>query len=275
MVQLDKNIEMDMLLSAFHKRDEFYQTTEPVIYLNSQHEEQKLAIVMGSLSRLKHQIQLASQQIFIIVGEGARVTFHIKDATSIESLSVQYHIFLEKSSQLDLLLSIIDASFLSVIINIYLYGAESRAKISGVYALGNCQNISIKTLQHHNGFAATSVLTMKGILKDSAQANYEGLIFIGENGKKTVASQENKNILLSAHAKVVSIPSIEVLQHDVQCFHGSAIAKFDGEQMWYLMGRGLEPAAAKNLLVQSFFSEVLCGFEDKETLLERVCQKII
>ena len=64
-------------------------------------------------------------------------------------------------------------------------------------------------------------------------------------------------LLLSDHARAISVPNIEVLTHEVQCGHGSAIGRLDEEQLWYLQARGLSPNQAEQMLINGFFNDVL------------------
>ncbi len=283
------------------------------IHVNCNHADQKIIIDQNNVAKVTHVISATSQKINMVLQQGAQCMLHVRDmdhaprhlqpsplamadvagfTVSGEAISeawipgssnkkssdslqqVEYHIFLHTKAQLDVLILLIDSYKLSVVIYVHLQGDGAQASINGIYALDSDQNVSIKTFQYHRAQHTTSDVVMKGMLKDQSQAHFQGLIFIDKQAKKTQASQENKNILLSKQAKVISVPSIEVLQHDVQCCHGSAIGKFDQEQLWYLQSRGLSQLKAYELLIQSFFQEVVQHFND-EKIMEMLCQKMI
>ena len=125
-------------------------------------------------------------------------------------------------------------------------------QVSGVYKLNKKHCVKILTEQHHLEPNASSNLMVKGVVEDEAEINYVGKIFVNESAYGSVVSQKNKTLILSEAAKAVSIPSMEVLNKDVQCAHGAAIAHVDQDQMFYLQSRGFEPAQAKKLIIQSF-----------------------
>jgi len=225
-----------------------------------------------------HHLVSTTQDIYILLEQGAQCTLSLQDdlmSNGNQLKSVQYHILLQQDAQCDVQIALLQSTQLSVEIHIYLQGSYSKALIKGMYALSSDQKITIKTFQNHFAEHTQSELVLKGMLKDRSQVFYEGLIFIGPDAKKTQASQENKNILLSKLAKVISIPSIEVLQHDVQCSHGSAIGRFEQEQLWYLQSKGLAEDNARELLIRSFFGAVIESFEDKKEIEEAVCQKMV
>lgn len=135
-------------------------------------------------------------------------------------------------------------------------GESSQAVINGAYVLRDEHNVQINTLQHHEAAHTTSTLVMKGIVNDSARAEYTGMIRVEKNARCSVSSQENKNMLLSEKARVFSVPQLEVLTHDVHCFHGSAIGRFDADHLFYAASRGIDEKQIQRLLVQAFFADM-------------------
>ena len=72
------------------------------------------------------------------------------------------------------------------------------------------------------------------------------------------ANQENRNLLLSEHAKADSDPVLEILTSEVtRCGHGATVGPVDEEQLFYLQCRGLRREDAERLLVEAFFTSVI------------------
>tara|TARA_Y100000588_G_scaffold393704_1_gene510760 strand:- start:49 stop:696 length:648 start_codon:yes stop_codon:yes gene_type:complete len=213
-------------------------------------------------------------KIFHIIKKNDATNLHITDETFVNN-TLDYHVELEENAVCVITVALINIS--SVVCNIYVHlkGDQSQAIIKGLYALDGLQQVKINTYQYHQGKDSKSELIIKGMLKDKAHANYQGMIKIDLGATGTDASQTNKNIVLSSDAKVVSVPSIEVLQHDVQCCHGSAIGKFDTQELWYLQSKGLQPKRAQELLVRSFFQDVLNEQVNQEAVLDMLCQKMV
>jgi len=139
-----------------------------------------------------------------------------------------------------------------VVIDCILQEEGADARITGVYMINASDKVTVTTTQHHVAPHTRSMLTMKGILQDNADAHYQGIIRVEKEASDTYASQENKNILLSSNARAVSVPSLEVLTHEVRCFHASAIGKFDREQLLYAASRGIDEKTIQQLLLQAF-----------------------
>jgi len=228
-------------------------------------------------SILEHVLHPQEQIIYIFVESGADCVLHVHEHMQKiieEKSSLQLHVILAQDAQFTMNFSFVHAAVVDCSIHIYLEGDRAKAEIQGLYALSREQKVSIKTYQYHAGVDTYSNLLVKGMLTDNAQATYHGLIKVDESAKRADASQIHKNITLSSKAHVISIPTIEVLQYDVQCCHGSAIGKFDQADMWYLQSKGIMESQAQALLVRSFFQDVLTESNNQDEKLDMLCQKM-
>jgi len=154
-------------------------------------------------------------------------------------------------------------------------GAESR--VTGAYFADGEQHLDYDTFQEHIAPSTTSDFAFKGALRDRATAVWRGMIRVEKDAQKTNAYQENRNLMLSAHAHADSIPGLEILANDVRCTHGATLGQVDREQLFYLMARGLSRAEAERLIVRGFFQDILDRIElepVRETLGEALEARI-
>lgn len=218
-----------------------------------------------------------SQSFTLSVPEGSLQHLLIIDSLHTFELEQKYiyHVQIAKNGHFTCLLGFLYANQVNIELHLYLEGDGAQADVFGIYALSEKQQVKIKTYQMHHGTHTKSQVVLKGMLKGQALADIAGLIYIGKNAVKANGLQENKNIVLSSQAHVVSIPSIEVLQHDVQCNHGTAVGQFDQQHLWYLTSRGLDVYQAHQLLIRSFFGTIVQKFQNSEEFMEMICQKMI
>ncbi|HEV8191683.1 MAG TPA: Fe-S cluster assembly protein SufD [Ktedonobacterales bacterium] len=128
-----------------------------------------------------------------------------------------------------------------------------NVKLLGLYFEDGDQHLDRYTLQDHRAANGTSDLLFKGVLTDKARSVFSGLIRVAPEGKKTAAYQQNRNILLSRHARADSIPNLEIGANDIiGCSHGATVGKVDEDQLFYLMTRGLNRLEATQLIVEGF-----------------------
>jgi len=184
--------------------------------------------------------------------------------------TVQYYCFyLERNAVLRAEFFIMHAD-VELVVECVLNGNGAHADVVGVYGAHSNNIVRIKTVQHHRAAHTHSSVVMRGIVRDSAQAYYHGTICVEKEARGSDASQENKNMLMSNSARVVSEPQLEVLTNDVRCFHGSATSRCDDEQLFYCSARGMDEKKAQHLLLYAFFSGLLVSENLKEKIVELI-----
>lgn len=119
-------------------------------------------------------------------------------------------------------------------------------------------------VQKHHAHDTTSHLDVRVALDDRAKSAATGLLWIGHEGYRSEAYQENRNLLLSENANAISLPELEILTDDVKASHGATGGPVDPEQLYYLMTRGLSPREAEALVVAGFFEPLLQKIPDSE-----------
>ncbi len=138
-----------------------------------------------------------------------------------------------------------------------LAGSGSSAQLSGLTYGGGDRHVDLQTLQAHLEPAATSDLLYRVAMRDRARSVYGGLIRVAPAAQKTSAYVQNRNLLLSPQAKADSNPTLEIEANDVRCTHGATAGPVDPEQLFYCEIRGIEREAARQLIVEGFFADVL------------------
>lgn len=109
----------------------------------------------------------------------------------------------------------------------------------------------------HDTTDATSNQHCRMILDDTAKGAFQGKTTVARDAQKTDAHQLNKNLLLSRSAVVDSKPELEIYADDVKCSHGATTGEMDTKALFYMQSRGIDPATARQLLVEAFADEVI------------------
>jgi Fe-S cluster assembly protein SufD len=129
--------------------------------------------------------------------------------------------------------------------------------VDGLYVAGANQHTDTHSVIDHKQPHCNSHQLYKGILDGNARAVFNGKIFVREGAQKTDAMQTNKNLLLSAQARIDTKPQLEIYADDVKCAHGAAVGQIDEEELFYLETRGLNPELGRSLLTYGFAEEVI------------------
>ena len=140
---------------------------------------------------------------------------------------------------------------------VLLEASGASCDLSGLYLTAGSQHLDNSLMVDHAAPNTTSLQLYKGILDGKSRAVFAGRVLVREGALKTDASQRNKNLLLSRGAEVDTKPSLEIFADDVRCSHGATAGEIDQSALFYLMSRGLTPAAARSMLVHAFASEII------------------
>ncbi len=136
-------------------------------------------------------------------------------------------------------------------------GQGAELDLQGVYLPRNQQMVDYHTNVCHWVPHCTTNEVFRGIVGDSAQAVFNGRIYIHENAQKTLAELSNKNLLTSNKAEVNTKPELEIYADDVKCAHGATVAQLNANARYYLQSRGLSRSEADVMLSFGFVNELL------------------
>ncbi|WP_319562921.1 SufD family Fe-S cluster assembly protein [Marispirochaeta sp.] len=151
-------------------------------------------------------------------------------------------------------------------------GEGSQVDITGLYAAAAGQHKNMRPVQRHAEPHGSSNSLYKGALLPGGRTIFQGLIRVEPGAVKTDAYLSNKNLLLADGARADSIPSLQILNNDVRCTHGSTTGKLNPEQVFYLQSRGFSSDEAKRMLLWSFYDDALGKLPDAvaDTVRERL-----
>jgi Fe-S cluster assembly protein SufD len=140
---------------------------------------------------------------------------------------------------------------------VILDGPGARTNVRGFLYGEKRQHFDHHTVLDHRADHTFSDLDFKAVLADRSRSAYTGVIRIPEGAPYSEAYQENRNLLLSDHARAESIPELEISIDEVQCKHGATVGPVDSDQLFYLMSRGIPEIEAIREIVKGFFEPTL------------------
>ncbi|MBB5933631.1 Fe-S cluster assembly protein SufD [Streptomyces zagrosensis] len=211
-----------------------------------------------------------------VVGDGAKLTVVSVQDWDDEAVHVAQHTALVGR----------DASFKSVIVTfggdlvrlqprITYAGPGGEAELYGLYFTDDGQHQEHRLFVDHDAPHCRSNVVYKGALQgQGAHAVWIGDVLIRAAAEGTDTYELNRNLVLTDGARVDSVPNLEIETGEiVGAGHASATGRFDDEQLFYLMARGIPADEARRLVVRGFFAELVqqIGIPDVE---ERLLTKI-
>jgi Fe-S cluster assembly protein SufD len=207
---------------------------------------------------LTHNVSFTNSLAETFLAEGAHLDFYKIQNKGHNSAVVNTLFFNQKHhSNLTSNALVLNGGFTKNIINVKLEESESRAELNGLYLVDSNQHIDSQLFIDHASPQCVSEQLYKGILDDESTAVFNGKIMVRKDAQKTLAYQNNRNILLTDDAKANAQPQLEIYADDVKCSHGATVGQLDPEALFYLRTRGLSERSARMLLMYAFAGEVV------------------
>lgn len=145
-------------------------------------------------------------------------------------------------------------------LHVALDAEEATCTLNGLYIAGGRQHVDNHTSIDHAKPRCTSREFYKGVLDGRARAVFNGRVVVRPDAQQSDAGQINDNLLLSEDAEIDTKPELEIYADDVKCSHGATVGQLDLDQLYYLRTRGVDAAAARDLLTFAFANDVLQRF---------------
>ena len=164
----------------------------------------------------------------------------------------------------------IDTQHVSITVEHVAQGCKTE--IYGMGLLAGQQHCDILTRVLHTVGGGYSSQLIKMVLTDNAKASFKGELKIMPNAQQVEAYQNNRNILLSNHAEMITEPQLEIYADDVKASHGATTGQLDESAIFYMQQRGISRDTAYRLLLCAFFDDVIRTIPDemqREQLIEQ------
>lgn len=192
------------------------------------------------------------------IGENARLTHY---RLNLEDEQAQHigavHVNLQRNSAFNGFALALGARLMRTDYQLNHRGQGAELDLQGVYLPRNNQLVDYHTNICHWVPHCKSNEVFRGIVGDSAQAVFNGRIYIHPQAQKTLAELSNKNLLTSNKAEVNTKPELEIYADDVKCAHGATISQLNTNALYYLQSRGLSRSEAEVMLSFGFINELL------------------
>lgn len=134
-------------------------------------------------------------------------------------------------------------------ITINLNGFNARVDYNFSTLTYNDQKYVIN-INHNNKNTVSNVIN-HGVVMNEAHLYFEVNSMVGKNNSKSKLNQENKIIVMSKNNSVIK-PNLFIDEYDVDAVHSATIGKFNKDELFYLMTKGLTKEDSINLLIKGF-----------------------
>ena len=224
---------------------------------------------------------LLAEEIEFKVESGASLTFVTLQEWDSQTVHVaKHHAIVDKDAIFKSITVTIGGSVVRLLPTVEFTGPGADAQLLGVYFATTGQFFEHRIFVDHCVPQAKSRVNYKGALSgDKAHTVWIGDVFIRANAEGTDTYELNRNLLLTDGARADSVPNLEIETGEiVGAGHASTTGRFDDEQLFYLMSRGISIEDARRLVVRGFFSEIISEIPDTDVqvrLMERIDTELV
>jgi Fe-S cluster assembly protein SufD len=136
-------------------------------------------------------------------------------------------------------------------------GEHTEMGLRGVNLLGGQEHSDVTLVVDHAVPHGVSRELYKNIIGGEGTGVFQGKVIVRPHAQKTDGGMKSNTLLLNDGATMFNKPELEIFADDVVCGHGATVAQIDGEQLFYLMARGLPRPQAEALVLQAFAGEAV------------------
>jgi Fe-S cluster assembly protein SufD len=201
-----------------------------------------------------------ADNVEVSVGDGARLTFVTVADWARDAVQAQHVRFrLGRDARVTHVQVALGGDLVRQYTSVEYAGRGGDCEAYGLYFADAGQHLEHRLLVNHSVPDCRSYVAYRGALQGAgAHTVWVGDVLIQTEATGTDTYELNRNLLLSDGARADSIPNLEIETGEVVgAGHASATGRFDDEQLFYLMSRGIPAEEARKLVVRGFFNELL------------------
>ncbi len=212
----------------------------------------------------------------ISLAPGSSLTFvSLQEFDSKSVYTARHHAVVDKDATFKSVTVTVGGDVVRILPTVEFTAPGASAELLGVYFATTGQFFEHRMHVDHAVPHAKSRVNYKGALAGrDAHTVWIGDVLIRAVAEGTDTYELNRNLLLTDGARADSVPNLEIETGEiVGAGHASTTGRFDDEQLFYLMSRGITLEDARRLVVRGFFNEIISEIHN-EDVQERLMNRI-
>ena len=219
---------------------------------------------------------LIAEDLELVLEPGSNLTFvTLQEFENDAVYAARHHAIIDRDATFKSITVTIGGSLVRILPTVEFKAPGGDVDLQGVYFASAGQHLEHRLHVDHLVPNAKSRVNYKGVLAgESARTVWFGDVFIRAAAEGTDTYELNRNLLLTDGARADSVPNLEIETGEiVGAGHASTTGRFDDEQLFYLMSRGINMDDARRLVVRGFFNEIIGQIRNEE-IESRLMQRI-
>nr|BFE62370.1 Fe-S cluster assembly protein SufD [Dactylosporangium thailandense] len=201
-----------------------------------------------------------ADNVEVLVADGAKLTFVTVTDWAADAVQAQHVRFrLGRDARVTHVQVTLGGDLVRQYTSVDYTGRGGEIDAYGLYFADAGQHFEHRLLVDHSVPDCRSYVAYRGALQGAdAHTVWVGDVLIRAEATGTDTYEINRNLVLTDGARADSVPNLEIETGEVAgAGHASTTGRFDDEQLFYLMSRGITDEQARKLVVRGFFHELL------------------
>ena len=202
----------------------------------------------------------------VITKPGARVKFSAVDSLGANIATyMNRRGYLMRDSMIDWAIGIMNDGNVIADFDSDLVGEGSHSEVKIVAISDGKQIQGIDTRVTNKAPHTIGHILQHGVILDKSTLTFNGIGHILKGAKGADAQQESRVLMLSEKSRGDANPILLIDENEVTAGHAASVGRVDPDELFYLMSRGLERAAAERLVIRGFLGPVITAIPVKAT----------
>src|SRR5258707_4199883 len=255
-IYVPKNVHVEIPLQAYFRinTENMGQFERTLIIVD---EGAYVHYVEGCTAPIYSSDSLHSAVVEIIVKKGARARY-----TTIQNWSNNVYNLVTKRAvaHAGATMEWIDGNIGSKVTmkypSIYLMGEHARGETLSVAFAGQGQHQDAGAKMVHCAPNTSSQIISKSVARAGGRTSYRGLVQVQDGAAHSKSTVKCDALLVDAISRSDTYPYVDVREDDVEMGHEATVSKISGDQLFYLMSRGISEDAANAMVVSGFIEPI-------------------
>ena len=159
---------------------------------------------------------------------------------------------------------------------INLKGVNSTAILNSASLVNNKKNYRIKMI--NEGLRSSARINNHAVVLENGKLMIDAIGKINKGAKKAKSHQTSRALSFSKGQNSTILPELLIDENDVEASHAMSIGRFDENQLYYMMSRGLDMNECVKLISLGYLMPIVNNIDNEElksTLKDELERKII
>ncbi|MCU1681829.1 MAG: Fe-S cluster assembly protein SufB [Amycolatopsis sp.] len=255
-IYVPKGVKVDIPLQAYFRinTENMGQFERTLIIVD---EDAYVHYVEGCTAPIYQSDSLHSAVVEIIVKKGARCRY-----TTIQNWSNNVYNLVTKRAKCEegATMEWIDGNIGSKVTmkypSVFLMGEHAKGEVLSVAFAGEGQHQDAGAKMEHLAPHTSSTIVSKSVARGGGRTSYRGLVKIAKRAHHSRSSVVCDALLVDTISRSDTYPYVDIRNDEVSMGHEATVSKVSGDQLFYLMSRGLTEVEATAMIVRGFVEPI-------------------